>query len=456
MIFIDRIKISGFISFENFNIKLKQVENIIVGTNGAGKTSFIELVNLAMSSDFEHLDKYITFSNNKQYIEIHLKFYEDDLKLLNKLFILFFVHKYVYESNSNPNINYDMMIEIASLFNLFGEGLIILCEYNNGTINRKLLTPSCECENVTNILNQNHWGNSKCLIKDLHCIFGEYIKAKQYIDSISENPLQLSNLLQELSKNYKGLLKFCVDLGIIETNNCNVELNNENYEIQKNKIEELIRLFTNDEKIDQQQKSNIVIKKLFDKEIMCNEILSLIRNHLENNFENRDDIKRFIESADNNIYGNILCKHIESLVSCVQLYEPIHNYDIFEELCKYENIKFYNGKHHTNNIINISTALYDLFLEINVGYETRYNVHGLKNDDPKVFQKLQKDFNLITGKQFDVFLENENNVIDYGYYIISEEHKDKYRCSYGERELIEFIYNYHNEDTHITIIDEPC
>ena len=70
--YISKVKINGFLSFKDFKIKLDPHTNIIVGTNGTGKSNFLKLVhyaiykNMGMLREYnKHEDAYIniTFSN---------------------------------------------------------------------------------------------------------------------------------------------------------------------------------------------------------------------------------------------------------------------------------------------------------------------------------------------------------------------------------------------------------
>lgn len=77
---IQEIKINGFGTFSNFETKLDKSLNIIVGTNGTGKTQFIKLL-YAVFHDQNKLKKMVVnCANNKIYVKICL-----DDKITNKI-----------------------------------------------------------------------------------------------------------------------------------------------------------------------------------------------------------------------------------------------------------------------------------------------------------------------------------------------------------------------------------
>lgn len=67
---IKTVEINGYLSFNNFKIKLND-KNIIVGTNGVGKSNFLKLLHLAMF-DGNELSKYSNGSSETPYIKIVL------------------------------------------------------------------------------------------------------------------------------------------------------------------------------------------------------------------------------------------------------------------------------------------------------------------------------------------------------------------------------------------------
>ncbi len=55
--YISRVEINGFLSFKDFDVTLDPNTNIIVGTNGTGKSNFLRLIHYTIN-DSEQIMRY--------------------------------------------------------------------------------------------------------------------------------------------------------------------------------------------------------------------------------------------------------------------------------------------------------------------------------------------------------------------------------------------------------------
>src|SRR5277367_52207 len=85
------VRINGFRSFNNFHLKFKGRENVIVGTNGTGKTNLLDIINTVLSNNFRDLIHHISEKKctdiEEKYVEIELEFpnmYDE----FNNIFVL--------------------------------------------------------------------------------------------------------------------------------------------------------------------------------------------------------------------------------------------------------------------------------------------------------------------------------------------------------------------------------
>lgn len=56
---IEKIKISGFKKFQNYEISFKQGVNILIGENEAGKSTILDAINVVLNQKYNNFDKYI-------------------------------------------------------------------------------------------------------------------------------------------------------------------------------------------------------------------------------------------------------------------------------------------------------------------------------------------------------------------------------------------------------------
>lgn len=78
MVKITNIDISGFLTFRDFSLNLND-KNIIVGTNGTGKSNFMKILDLMINNPTE-LSKEVYHNGNKydeRYVKLYIELYED-------------------------------------------------------------------------------------------------------------------------------------------------------------------------------------------------------------------------------------------------------------------------------------------------------------------------------------------------------------------------------------------
>ena len=69
--YIKEVYIKGFKKFRNFNAKLNNDLNIIIGDNESGKSSFLEAINITINQIYKNTDKsYLEELFNKEDIEV--------------------------------------------------------------------------------------------------------------------------------------------------------------------------------------------------------------------------------------------------------------------------------------------------------------------------------------------------------------------------------------------------
>ena len=120
---INKVKINGFSSFYDFKIKkISDRENIIIGTNGTGKTNFLNLVTTALSPNHQHLLHNMFKKQRGVYIEIYIKLSESNLLLFTKMFSLYIIIKLSFpNSHTYTSANLNKLIEMLSTMNLFNK-----------------------------------------------------------------------------------------------------------------------------------------------------------------------------------------------------------------------------------------------------------------------------------------------------------------------------------------------
>ena len=73
---IKEVKIDNILSFYNFELKLNE-KNIIIGTNGTGKSNFLDLIQKSLNYNYFNNDdreKYLSQHNSEIMLSIYFDF----------------------------------------------------------------------------------------------------------------------------------------------------------------------------------------------------------------------------------------------------------------------------------------------------------------------------------------------------------------------------------------------
>jgi len=243
-----------------------------------------------------------------------------------------------------------------------------------------------------------------------------------------------------------------------------IELNND----QIKELEELFSLtniireiegrpsnIKNIEKKDIEEYKNMVKKKkIFEKGIKY----IYEQNKSEIKITNSDEINEYVLPNDNSEMKKELNKFViedtNKAIPKVKFYEKID--EKYKKILK--KIETKNKKLNKKYDLDMKKTI-EKYIQDNIKYisdnngdeETKETLFEISCEDKEKFKEIQSLFKKITEKDFDIFRKkNEEN--GYEYKIIKE--KNRYKCSRGESELINFLTNVYNDK--ILLIDEPC
>lgn len=391
--FINKVQINGFATFNNFEVNLNKNLNIIVGTNGTGKTTFLkilwhalnltnpvigELKEVIHNHNQHFIDVQVNFNNestvflkqcmnsinNEKYINVEITFSNEMALLLNKAFIYLHLKKFsgdmtkTYIANQVKNID-----NVIKNFEGFNNNIVLTYIYKNGIFGCNMFFKHFDCS--------------------FDCInFDDHTKCK--------NPCKLRSLFD----------------GNHKTSPVN---------IQKHLLDN--KFFDN---INENQ---LGIRNIID-------LLNII-NPKDNKLNNYEEINPDFYPLD-----VIIRKLLLNVIN--------HTMEI-----EYKNFS------HIFNMDKTETKLLETVCFLNTSYANKYKMFILKNKNPTLFDNIKKEFSSLIKKNFDIIMiENGITVYDYEYVILIDNHH--YICSNGEKELIEFLYKYHNNFSLITLVDEPC
>lgn len=380
---ITNVKINGFYSHVKSEINFDDTTNIIVGTNGSGKSLFfkcIEEVLKTIINEKTNLDEHCS-SKQESYIKITIKFNNNEINVLNAILFIMMVNKYRYN-----NEDYDKIWNKIEESKLFTNGIIINYLYFSD-VDRfdsiiKFINNDCDCKYKTHF--------------DVKCTYYELINFKLNNSEYSNDHEKYNKIQKYILNHFKSKLDFKID--IINKINYSDNVKNTECDILN------------------------VIKKISS----CND----------------DFLLKYMSIY---IYNSIL--HIKNE-------KNMYVIEILNYLIEYEN-NSNNGNFTLNRIIN-NKNIYDFISKINVNYKKKEKLFELFNINSKLFNKISEKFYEITNKKFVInYLINEHKINDYDYFIEIDDNK-KYDCSLGEYELINFLFDYYNDESDVIFIDEPC
>jgi predicted ATP-dependent endonuclease of OLD family len=393
---IKKIEINGFATFDNFKLKLNKHHNLIVGTNGVGKTNLIHII----SSAFNNPSLLSGFTNNtdNKYIKINTRFKRRELIFLNNLFA--FCSLCLLYSNkvgSQTFVDFKVIKDNLMSINEFQHNkLSLIIGYTNNII----------CKNIHN-LNPNHKKSNIDLATGTHvnahnqcdddCIIKKILTdINNGTDKISNPQSYFSNVICKQFKELIGPASFnkIKDLLSQHLSLNKITINDNEYQVQT--IED----------IPYMEVPNPI--KLIDIYIQNN-----LNDSLLSTFSDLDEIMKVIYKFP---------KTIET-----------YNFPI--------------------------DYLKEKVIKISHDYGKRDTLFSIKNNDLRTFRKIQLKFTSITSKYFDVVSVDSNCILhDYEYLVSNNKKGDYYSCSNGEKELIDFLGYYLTEtnNNNILLIDEPC
>ena len=349
---IKKVEINGFAMFNKTIIELENKENIIVGTNGVGKTIFLQLLNHVFDNIDEYLPQQINLKTHcDNYINIHIVLNDNDKKYITNIYVLFFILNYKsFFSNNYFGENIQKINDELKKINdiLYYNIIINYKEIDKPSINLNL------CDNVC-----TYNGHKYSNIKDC--------KYAQIVDNI-KNCVQLNNL------------------------NSNLYIHNEN--IDK------IRIFL--------QEENFLN---FDVLFLLNNFLANIENI--NNM--KIDMKNIFDLNLNNLNFEKFIKYfIKSKITYVPIVNDISIYNINKYISEYfEKHKKYI-LNESNPILSkkYSAIIYgDLINFLSPLYEVKQQLFYLKNDNPHKYINIQNKFKNIINKNFDINKINDDYLI---------------------------------------------
>lgn len=198
---IKSIYINGFLSFNNFNFTFKKENNVIVGTNGTGKTNYKCSVDIRLWL-FRLYGKW-NISDKEKEVKIEIEFEEENKVLFNKLFIIYLIQTFI-NFMPYPILNLENIIDYIKELNMFTLPIFIKCYYKNEKFMRKIYFALCEnCDNKNLSDLKNH--SEPCKI----------YKICKYIDNIDNYSSNMFNpskqLFDEFIVKMKALNIFKVD-----------------------------------------------------------------------------------------------------------------------------------------------------------------------------------------------------------------------------------------------------
>ncbi|AYV76536.1 MAG: ATP-dependent endonuclease [Terrestrivirus sp.] len=421
MVHIKRICIDGFGSFNDFKLDgLKNSPMFITGTNGVGKSNFIELVIFALYLPQE-LYKYKN-SNSNHKIQILFELNPEELKeLKNKKIFIDCVNMIQFLLQQDLSyINFYHIIDSMKNIDLNKDVLYTVNVDNN---NNSILSTTLEYEPKNFFTIGNLVGINK---------YVEMIQQKQTnnLSDINNYFICIDKKFNKIIKDdFKDMSKLRGKLGkyieFMSSNNDTLVLA---YRIDFNSY--LNHVMTLLSKIP----GMINIEMEFDGYIKSFNTINYQQRIITNNVLQEIEYK----------FETILHNHIKKLGIFITRNKYISKQQMINT---YINLKSQFG-------FNDITVHNKLAESVNGKFEKRNKMYDISCNNKVLYKTIQTTFNKIICKDFDVIINTDHYVIDYEYKI----KKDGllYNCSNGEIELIDFLVDYYREDKHIIFVDEPC
>jgi len=401
--FIKQVNINGFLSFNgnddnpDFEIKFNKKLNVIVGTNGTGKTNFLKILCYALNNRTEYLENYVNNIVNDKYIKIYIEFNDEEIKLLNTLFRFLFFRQLL--TNNCINDMLEKLLEIKEILldiDYFKNGLILSYIYDKGNIIKKL-----------------EFNNELC--------YNDY--QKYYMIDINI----------EIHKT-KCIKDNCPIKKIFNMIKLDPQNNNEKHETILN-ISNIFGFFDNYKIHDEEKNIIDIINISMDN----SNLISYKDIKWETHYKFDELLIYYIIDSFNSIMIDDYTD-IDTLLKCtIPLNQPIVT----------------SGTININ--INTKNILYENICMINDEFKYRHKLFKIKNNENEIFNIIQNNFFDITQKVFDLQITNiDTGVIINDYIYVIKVNTEYFECSKGEYELINFLVEYYDKNSHILLLDEPC
>lgn len=426
--YINKVKINGFSSFNNFELNnMSNRENIIVGTNGTGKTNFMDLIATTLSSNYQYLLHDMHEKRRDMYVKIEIQLDDPNILLFSELFLLHVVTRLSFpNSHSYTSANLSEYFKMLESLQLFQEPIKLECRYGDKNMLRTIKFNFCDnCHNVCGLFDiHNHY--KECRIN----------KIFEYISLISTYIPHTGAAITENIRNDKSLKnKYIVEMN---------EINNTVNPVHANRDTYINEYF---------------VPLLHQNGILTNnDVYNFIQDwsECETDFDTKNMINVLIQS---NIMNTIVNNFINGSVNYIPLNEYTHSCDIYDDLMEYETkIIDCNGilQGNSTRLMNQNKILNDFLDKVNPAEEMRKSLH-----DNEHINEIKNIFNKITGKNFEIMRDSEQNGIYSHHYVITstdqnDSHKSYHKCSYGECELINFLSQYYSDSASVVIVDEIC
>lgn len=401
---IKKVTINDIYSFHNFEIELDNLQNIIVGTNGCGKTNFLEIIdNVIMSLDNKNKDPFENITSNGKVI-ILIKFNDEEIKFLKAIYIFSCLAKM-----TNRNVQYKWIITEIMKLNFFPNEITISYEKKRIYDKTCIKFNCCTCDT-------NYCNKEDCEKNQITNIFG-----------VLYNNRQNQNKNTELNSMFEKLK-------IPDFNNQHIDTIN-----NMDEISYFVEIINGNPDI---------FKILYNGKTICNIIETPDDEKITWN-----NLQKIIPHSKN--FNEILKKYIINNSKYLCLEKCNSAIDIIRYMEKYED-DFSSIKNQLPTLKTIyqSNLLYNFISNICNEYNIKNNLYFLKNNSRETFKKIQQTFTQVTQKNFDIILHKNGTIHDYTYVIRND--NNEYDCSYGENELINFLCNYYGDNYDIILIDEPC
>jgi len=472
---IKKVIIHGFFSFYKFELDLNQENNIIVGTNGVGKSNFLKIINTTLT-----LACSIT----------------PNMSLFNS---------FIKTSFNSTNFNNLNIQNSNNLHNIITERNILYDNFENYDSENKIDNNSYLklAENIINKLPNENLLNNNDNIKSYND--ETYIEITIMLSTRDKKILSTYFILQIIVNYYKKFGKLLEKKNIKTINNklIHEKLFDFIYIILKKNLYPILYLNylklscdNINEKIDSYNEncdnvndynySDCDINKILLSSIYKDDYLFLLSSDNKINFNVSTNISKFIKTyiLDKIIYidGNYVYNSMDN-------YKIIFN-SLISQNKDYQNIDSFKKIIKKYKYFPIINPFYDTDIHFRIKNEL-FKMKKTKNEN---FLIIKKKFYDITGKNFNIIindspienefviyshkhqravdkinefnnpeylnilnekLSNQQNCTFYCDYIIEETNG---LCSHGETELIVFLTLFYNNNgsNKILLVDEPC